>query len=173
MRACVRELPCKPAGKYDELRNVWVSGGPSTRRVAQFHHEIIHSRHAPLVRGENFHTIFLDLSNEYEHSVTLQDTAVLAGRDDNIHNCSPRDDYGYYHPPAALLVLNWWRMSLSGVKLGIMSSITLRGPKKSFGAIPRAKPSGWPLRIFLSPSGMIKSRIPRLPHDNATKIRAI
>ena len=40
--------------------------------------------------------------------------------------------------------------------------------KKSFGAIPRAKPSGWPLRIFLSPSGMIKSRIPRLPHDNAT-----
>ena len=57
---------------------------------------------------------------------------------------------------------------MSGVKLGILSSITLRVPKKSFGAIPRAKPSGWPLRIFLSPSGMIKSRIPRLLHDNAT-----
>ena len=30
------------------------------------------------------------------------------------------------------------------------------------------RPSGWSLRIFLSPSGMIKSRIPRLPQDNAT-----
>ena len=67
--------------------------------------------------------------------------------------------------------MNWVRMPLSGVKLGILSSITLRVPKKSFGAIPRAKPSGCPLRIFLSPSGMIKSIIPRFPQDNATKRR--
>ena len=41
-----------------------------------------------------------------------------------------------------------------------MSSITLRVPKKT--------PPMPPLRIFLSPSGMIKSRIPRSPRDNAT-----
>ena len=69
----------------------------------------------------------------------------------------PRDDRGYNHPPAALLVLNWWTMSLSGVKLGNMSWITLRGstsgpPLGAFGTLgvsPR-----------LIPSGMIKSIIP-------------
>ena len=55
------------------------------------------------------------------HCQPLQSTAVLAGRDDYSHDCSPRDDRGYNHPPAALLVLNWWTMSLSGVKLGNMS----------------------------------------------------
>ena len=55
------------------------------------------------------------------HCQPLQSTAVLAGRDDYTHDCSPRDDRGYNHPPAALLVLNWWTMSLSGVKLGNMS----------------------------------------------------
>ena len=34
----------------------------------------------------------------------------------------------------------------------------------SLGQSPRDGPSGF----FLSPSGMIKSRIPRFPHDNAT-----
>ena len=91
------------------------------------------------------------------HCQPLQSTAVLAGRDDYTHDCSPRDDRGYNHPPAALLVLNWWTMSLSGVKLGNMSWITLRGstsgpPLGAFGTLgvsPR-----------LIPSGMIKSIIP-------------
>ena len=55
------------------------------------------------------------------HCQPLQSTAVLAGRGDYSHDCSPRDDRAYNHPPAALLVLNWWTMSLSGVKLGNMS----------------------------------------------------
>ena len=48
------------------------------------------------------------------HCQLLQSTAVLAGSDDYTHDYSPRDDCGYNHPPAALLVLNWWTMSLSG-----------------------------------------------------------
>ena len=31
----------------------------------------------------------------------------LPGESIIYHNFSPRDYYGYYHPPAALLVLNW------------------------------------------------------------------
>ena len=58
---------------------------------------------------------------------------------------------GYYHPPAALLVLNCDRMPLSGVNLGILSWITLR-----------ALPEIWHLRNFLTPQGILrKSRIPR------------
>ena len=63
-------------------------------------------------------------------------------------------------------------MPLSGVILWILSLITLRNQNKSFGTtIPRAKPLGWYLRIFLFPSGMIKYRIPRSPQDNATFIQ--
>ena len=37
---------------------------------------------------------------------TFSVTTVLAGKDYYIHNFSPKDDYGYYHPPSALLILN-------------------------------------------------------------------
>ena len=40
------------------------------------------------------------------------------------------------------------------------------GQKKSWGAIPRALPEGWPRRIFFGPRRVIEDRIPSLTPDN-------
>ena len=111
-----------------------------------------------------------------KHSVTLQDTSVLAGRDDYIHN----------HPLIKSLGVKFIISSFAAVKSRFSAfeawqNVIVRsytrdsvlnhpsGSKKILRDHPSGlRPSGWSLRIFLSPSGMIKSRIPRLPQDNAT-----
>ena len=82
------------------------------------------------------HHLFLPLY--ILHYYMLQDTAVLAERYDDIHNCPLGMQLWYCYPSAALLVWNCDIMpSSSGVILGIMSWITLRDPKKSFGTFPQ------------------------------------
>ena len=43
-----------------------------------------------------------------EHCQPLQSTAVLAGRDDYSHDCSPRDDRQYNHPLELGIMLHFF-----------------------------------------------------------------